>query len=40
MRLTQHSFNPNVDDKMTGDIAVTLHHTDVDKQTPDKIERV
>ena len=33
-------FNPNVDDKMTGEIAVTLHHTDVDKQAAEKVESV
>jgi cellobiose-specific phosphotransferase system component IIC len=32
-------FNPNVDDKMTGDIAVTLHHTDADKMgNAEKVE--
>jgi hypothetical protein len=35
-------FNPNVDEKMTGDIAITLHHTDVDKQkfATEKVEKV
>lgn len=33
-------FNPNVDEKMTGDIAVTLHKTDVDKQGIATVESV
>ena len=33
-------FNPNVDSKMTGDIAVTLHRTDADNMQNEKVENV